>query len=426
MVFLPPAPVGTVTLHGIPHRKALPEGLDVLLQQFLALFRRADVLILQAEPVLLVLLGHLFRGLPLRQHGQVGELVLLALHQERHRHESPYIIVPALGGRQPQILHAVVVKDAARQLVTHEYRTQHRKQVVGRQVLLRHPALVELQIELRIVVLPPRELRTDGHLLDAAVGKQQLLHLLRPAPQLVVVVAVHLHAEAAGTLPHVVAEALVLQPVHAPASTAQGQRLAHHVRLQHIGKARMAVLLLEEHLDACPARIVHRCLELAYLLEPAQVGLHLLDQHVHLLQRTAVGQGGVDIQHHLALVTVEVAAVVHLLGKETERTAQHLVHYRLDVFPAGRIVENLVIPLCPCPLLLRVLYPLREHEHRKSETEHQQKESDRPIAAQQHDHPPVKAGEMHGPPLHPQPRMRRLSPLQTGFLYHRRHEEQGH
>lgn len=52
VVILAPVPVGAVTLHGIAHRQTLLHKLYILIQQFSSLFRRADVLILQAEPVL--------------------------------------------------------------------------------------------------------------------------------------------------------------------------------------------------------------------------------------------------------------------------------------------------------------------------------------------------------------------------------------
>ena len=49
------------------------------------------------------------------------------------------------------------------------------------------------------------------------------------------------------------------------------------MRLQHVWEFRMAVLLLEIYLYACPARIIYGSLELAYFLELAQIGLHSLN-----------------------------------------------------------------------------------------------------------------------------------------------------
>ena len=124
------------------------------------------------------------------------------------------------------------------------------------------------------------------------------------------------------------------------------------------------MLLPEVNLDAGPARVVDGSLELLDFLELGQVGLHLLHQHVHLLQRTAVGQGGGDRQDHLPLVAVEVTAVVHLLHEQAQAAAQHLVGHRLHLlFVRGR-AEDLVVPRRPVPLSLQFL---RQQEHRQAE-----------------------------------------------------------
>ena len=58
-------------------------------------------------------------------------------------------------------------------------------------------------------------------------------------------------------------------------------------------------------------------LKLLDLLELTQKGFHLTNQHIHLLKRTSVGKRGIDVKHHLTLVTVKVTSIVYLLGEQT-------------------------------------------------------------------------------------------------------------
>ena len=177
---------------------------------------------------MLVLLGNLLRHLPFLHSSQSGELVVLpvgrAIGEELHR---PHVILARLAGREPDVLRPALRDHRTRLHVPAEDRLDGRKQVLGVYALLRHALFVQIEVELLIVILPPRELRLDKHLLDTAVRKQHFLQFLGPGIEFIVIIAVHLDAIGACTLTDIIAEPLVLQAIHIPATPAQLVYLAY-------------------------------------------------------------------------------------------------------------------------------------------------------------------------------------------------------
>ena len=167
---------------------------QVLLQDALAHLVGADVLVLQAQTVLLVFLGYLLGHLAFLHSGQFGELVVLAalraIGVELH---GPDVVFAGLAGRQPYLLAAGLGSHRAHLHVAPEDGAHGGKERGGINALLRHPLLVEVEIEFLVVVFPPRELRADVYLLDAPVAQQLCFQPLGPLIQFVVVVAVHHH-----------------------------------------------------------------------------------------------------------------------------------------------------------------------------------------------------------------------------------------
>ena len=132
-----------------------------------------------------------------------------------------------------------------------------------------------------------------------------------------------------------------------------GLRFAYHIGLERIGEAAMLVVFFEIDAERGTAGVVDRDMELAYLPETAQIGLHALHQRIHLLQRAAIGQGGIGIEHHF-FVTGEITAFVHLLHKQSQRAAQCFVHDGFDVLLIYRRAESLVIQFHPTAIPLQL------------------------------------------------------------------------
>ena len=187
----------------------------------------------------------------------------------------------------------------------------------------------------------------------------------------------------------------------------------------------MTVFFFEIYLNTCPAGTVDGSLKLLDLLELTQKGFHLTNQHIHLLKRTSVGKRGIDVKHHLTLVTVKVTSIVYLLGEQTQRTAQHLIYNGFHIFLIGIVIKNRIIPFRPFPLLFRIFNFLGKHKYRKAKSQYQHKKSKSPISAQQNDHIPIETCEVHRPPFYPHTDVSGLSFGQTDLLNHRRNEEQG-
>lgn len=295
---------------------------------------------------------------------EIGQFIGFPVNYEGHFHQAPHVIIRTLARRKPEVLQTVFVNDSPHCLPVHENGLKHGEQLFRREILLCHTFLVELQEKLAVIIFPVRKFGVDRHLFDTAVGKQELLHLVRPMIQFVVIVAIHLYPETAGRLADVVAESLILQPVHAPASAAQRQCLAYDIRFQYVWETAVLVLLLEKDLDGSMTGIVYGCLELSDLLKLTQKSLHPFYQRVHLLQRASVGQRGVYRQHHFTLVAPEIAAVIYFLYEQAQGSAQCLVDYRLHVLAVSGIVEHLVIQFRPSAFRFRLLNLFGKHEHR--------------------------------------------------------------
>ena len=385
LVLLVPAPIGVLALGGVAHGERAVELSQDALLYLVALRARPDVLVLQAEAVLLVHLGDFLRRLPPLDGRQVGQFVASLLRGVGHLAQAPDIVVARLRRGEAQPLALVVHHDRAGLYVFPEYGADRVEQLDGPDMGARHALLVEVEVKLLVVVFPPRELGADLHLLDAPVGEQLLAQLPRPLVQLVVVVAVHYDAERAGVLAHVVAEPLVHQSPHAPASAAQLQRLADDAALERVREAAPLALAGEVDVDKRLAGVVDTRLELADFLVRAQVALHAADEVVHLFEGRPVGHRGADAEHGL-LAAGEIAALVHFLDEEAQRAAQRLVDDGLDgLFPC-LFRGELVVSLNPervgggqLGVLVR-LYLLRQEEDRQAEHERQEHACPRPPA----------------------------------------------
>ena len=228
----------------------------------------------------------------------------------------PYIPLFRLPRRQLYLFRALFRHHRTDFHIPPIYRTDGGKQSPGSNPFLRHPPFVQIEIEFRVIILPPGEIGTDGHFPDTAVGQQLFFQLFRLCIQLVIIVPVHFHPKRARILTHVVTESLVLQSVDAPVAAAQLKSLTYHIRFQCIGKTAFLVFFREINMDGCPAGTLYRGLKLPDFLKSAQIGFHLLNQCIHLFQCTSIRQIGIGVEHHL-FIAGKVTPFVYLLHKQS-------------------------------------------------------------------------------------------------------------
>ena len=276
---------------------------------------------------------------------------------------GPDIIFLRLLGRKLYLFRTIFRHYRADLHILTIYRPDGGEQNIGIDILLRHTFTVQIKIELLIIVFPIREIRIDDDFLDPSVGQQLGFQLFSPLVQFIIIVSVHLHLKRTGSLTNIITDPLILQAVYTPATSTQLQGLTDNVGFQCIGETAILMLFGKIDIDITPTGIVYRGLELLNFFKLAQIDFHLLDQFVHLLQRTAVRKIGIYIQHDF-FVPGKIAAVVYLLDKQAQTTSQCFVDYRLDLlFVSGRS-QGFVVPLRGTSFTLHFI---RKHKHRKSE-----------------------------------------------------------
>ena len=182
-------------------------------------------------------------------------------------------------------------------------------------------------------------------------------------------------------------------------------------------------------------RIVDRGLELADLLEAAQVSLHPPDQMVGLLERRPAGQRGADRQHGL-LIAGEITPLIDLLDKEPQRAPQSLIHDGLyGLFP-DRLAYELVVFLDqkriigrqhPFLFRVRILYFLGQEEDRNAKRQEQEATNRLAPTTHKRDLPAIITGEPDGetPPETGQLSRLPFPFLQPETLDQRRDQEKG-
>src|SRR3712207_3785345 len=143
----------------------------------------------------------------------------------------------------------------------------------------------------------------------------------------IVIITVHFDAIRTCAFTHIVAEALILQPIYPPTATSKLQRLAYHICFQRIRKSRILELFFKVNLYAGTPGTVYGGMKLPDLLKSAEIGFHAFHQRIHLFKSAPVGQVGSGIKNYL-FVAREIAALVHFLYKKTQTAAQSLVDNR--------------------------------------------------------------------------------------------------
>ena len=214
-------------------------------------------------------------------------------------------------------------------------RADRREQNIGIDVLLCHTFPVEVKVELLIIVFPIREIRVYYNFLDPSVSQQFGFQLLSPFIQFIVIVSIHLHLERTGSLTHIITEPLILQTVYPPTASTQLQGFADNICFQCIGETAILMLFGKIDINITTTGTVHRSLELFDFLKLTQINLHLFNQFIHLLQRTAVRKIGMNIQYHF-FVPGEITAFVYLLDKQAQTASQCFVHNRFHFFFVSR------------------------------------------------------------------------------------------
>ena len=195
IVLSSPRPVIVLRFGSISHWKNLIKFLQIFLQQLMPLFRRTDILILQAQPVLLVFLGYFLRHLPFFHCCQFRQFIFFSACRKRIILHCPHIPFFRLAGRQFYFFRTFFRRHRTNLHIPSIYRSDSGKQSSGSDIFLRHSELVQTEIKFHIIILPPREVGTDRYFLDAAVRQELLFQLFRPVIQFVIIIPIHFHPE---------------------------------------------------------------------------------------------------------------------------------------------------------------------------------------------------------------------------------------
>ena len=161
----------------------------------MSLFRRTDILILQAQTILLILLCHFLWHLSLLHFSQFCQFILFFAYTERIILHSPYIPLPRLPGREFDSFRAVFSDHRTNLLIPSIYRSDGCKEFSGSDPCSNHPSLIQIKIKFLIIILPPREIGADRHLPDTTMRQQYLFQFGSPAIKFIIIISVHFHPE---------------------------------------------------------------------------------------------------------------------------------------------------------------------------------------------------------------------------------------
>src|SRR3712207_8036137 len=103
----------------------------------------------------------------------------------------------------------------------------------------------------------------------------------------IVIITVHFDAIRTCAFTHIVAEALILQPINTPTATSKLQRLAYHICFQRIRKSRILELFFEVNLYTGTPGTIYGRVELLDFLKAAKIGFHSFhrsEEHTSELQ----------------------------------------------------------------------------------------------------------------------------------------------